>query len=274
MAEIHTADWIGRSVETDDTFTPRLLAAFRATLAPHLHLPGDASEAPPGFHWCLAPALPGLAQLDEDGSEAKGRLVPPIPLPRRMWAGGSVATLAPIRSGASIRRRTTVERVERSQGRTGELCFVALRHLITADGAPAVSERQDLVFRAEGSEAAAGRPAAAAAPDLVWTVDASMVLLFRFSALAFNGHRIHYDQEYCRSEGYARPLVQGPLQAALMLNQLSVLSGAVPHVFDYRCVAPLLAGPGIRVESAGSACRILRPDGAVTAEGRVRAPDT
>jgi 3-methylfumaryl-CoA hydratase len=267
-------EWIGRRADTPDAATPRLLAEFRATLAPHLFEPGDPDVAPPGFHWCLAPALPAAAELGEDGSAAHAGLVPPVPLPRRMWAGGSIETFAPIRRGAAIHRLSSLEAVTRRDGSSGPLYFVSLRHVIMAEGSLAVRERQDLVFRDASSQPGAGRKGADAQDDLAWTVDAGPVLLFRFSALTFNSHRIHYDERYARSEGYPGLLVQGPLQAALMLNQISVLKGEVPRRFDYRCLAPLFSGPSLRVASRGDEVRVIRADGIITAEGRTRAQDT
>jgi 3-methylfumaryl-CoA hydratase len=267
-------EWVGRRTETADVATPRLLAEFRATLAPHLFEPGDPGLAPPGFHWSLAPATPTAAKLGRDGSAAHGGLVPPIPFPRRMWAGGSIETFTPIRREAAIRRLSSLEAVTRRDGSSGALYFVSIRHDIMADGSLAVRERQDLVFRDASSQPGMGRQDAEARDDLSWTVDAGPVLLFRFSALTFNSHRIHYDEGYARSEGYPGLLVQGPLQAALMLNQISVLKGGVPRRFDYRCLAPLFSDPNIRVAARGDEVRVIRADGIITAEGRAHVRDT
>ncbi len=267
-------EWIGRRTETTDVATVRLLAEFRATLAPHLFEPGDPGVAPPGFHWGLAPAIPTAAELGRDGSAAHGGLVPPIPYPRRMWAGGRVETFAPIRRGAAIRRLSSLEAVTRRDGSSGALYFVSLRHDIMAEGSLAVREHQDLVFRDATSQAGMGRRDMEARDDLIWTVDAGPVLLFRFSALTFNSHRIHYDERYAGSEGYPGLLVQGPLQAALMLNQISVVKGEVPPRFDYRCLAPLFSDPCVRVATRGDEVRVIRADGIITAEGRARARDT
>ena len=267
-------EWIGRRADTPDVATSRLLAEFRATLAPHLFEPGDPDVAPPGFHWCLAAALPPAAELGEDGSAAHAGLVPPIPLPRRMWAGGSIETFAPTRRGAAVRRLSSLEAVTRRDGSSGTLYFVSIRHDIMADGSLAVRERQDLVFRDASSQPGAGRPDAPARDDMTSMVDAGPVLLFRFSALTFNSHRIHYDEPYARSEGYPGLLVQGPLQAALMFNQIAALKGGVPRRFDYRCLAPLFSSPSVRVASRGDEVRVIRADGIITAEGRARAQDT
>ncbi|MGQ0486341.1 MAG: FAS1-like dehydratase domain-containing protein [Hyphomicrobiales bacterium] len=245
--------WIGRRAVREDVVTARLADAYRATLAPRLFVPASPDEAPPGLHWCLAVPTPADTDLGPDGSEARGSFLPPAPLPRRMWAGGEVEMIAPIRIGATIRRTTTIADIQERQGRSGRLCFVTVRHEIESDGVLAVRERQDLVFRETGRGAT---PVASARPnsDLIWQVDASPVLLFRFSALTFNGHRIHYDYPYAtQTEGYGGLVVHGPLQADLLLNQAAVLLGAVPRRFSYRCTAPLIAGQPFEVLSARAA---------------------
>ena len=261
-------NWIGRTTIRDDVVTPRLVAEFRATLAPHLFEPESGGECPPGLHWGVAPAIPAMGGLGEDGAEAKGIFLPPVALPRRMWAGGRVETIRPLTIGAAVRRVSTVVDVGMREGKSGPLCFISVTHEISCAGALAIRERHDIVFR--GKSLAPAAPAVAMPRgDLVWRIDPTPVLLFRFSAFTFNGHRIHYDQDYAtRTEGYGGVLVHGPLQAALLLNQLSVLAGAVPKTFDYRCLAPLVAGRTFRVVGTGPRSCIVDADGAVTAEGR------
>ena len=269
-------DWIGRSVTREDVASPRLLAEYRATLEPFLFRPDDDTACPPGFHFGLAPATPAMTGLAPDGSEARGALLPPIPLPRRMWAGGAIETHGPVVPGARVRRVSTVADVQYREGKSGALYFVSVRHEIESDGKPAVTERQDLVFRAEGSKPSSGQAVAIPAGGLRWTVPASAILLFRFSAFTFNGHRIHYDESYCREEGYPGLVVHGPMQAALMFNQAAAAMGTVPRRFDYRCVAPLF--PDFTVHAmktgGGASSRIIRHDGITTAEGQADAPGT
>ena len=264
-------DWIGRSTSRSDHATERLLAEYRAAMAPFLFDSG-ADTAPPGFHFGLAPAILDSASLGPDGAEAKGLFLPPVPLPRRMWAGGVIDTVAPIRLGAAILRRSTLTDLKMREGKAGPLYVASVMHEIEADGILAVRERQDLVFR-DGSIAKPPVTAETTAHDLSWKVDGSPVLLFRFSAFTFNGHRIHYDLDYARGvEGYAGLLVHGPMQATLLLNQLSVLRGGVPRRFDYRCLAPLVAEQTFTVESrrdgAGHAGRIVDSRGIATCEGQ------
>ena len=259
--------WIGRRVARDDIVTARLVDAYRATLAPRLFVPAKPDEAPPGLHWGLAVPTPEETDLGPDGSEARGNFLPPAPLPRRMWAGGEVEMIAPIRIGAAIRRITTIADIQEREGSSGRLCFVTVRHDIESDGVLAVRERHDLVFR-EAGRGATPAPSAKPKADLIWQVDPSPVLLFRFSALTFNGHRIHFDYPYAtQAEGYAGLVVHGPLQANLLLNQAAVLLGAVPRRFFYRCTAPLIAGQPFEVLSARAAGHAAT--GAITDAGGV-----
>ena len=270
------SEWIGRDVTREDVATPRLAAEYRAILGDHLF--ETHNQLPPGFHWGLAPATPPPSELGPDGSEAKGLFLPPIPQARRMWAGGRIETLAPIVIGARIRRVSAISGIETRMGASGAMCFVSIRHEIFAEDNLAVRERQDLVFR-DASPPAVPPPAGPAAPGgMHWTIEAKPALLFRFSAFTFNGHRIHYDEPYARSEGYAGLLVHGPLQAVLMLNQAAAALGQVPRSFDYRCLAPLYGGArftvSTRFDMGLSVSRVSREDGVITAEGRVPAPGT
>lgn len=269
------AGWIGRSVIRDDVATPRLLAEYLATMRPYLFEAGNGAVCPPGFHWGLAPATPAMDELAEDASEAKGLFIPPIPYPRRMWAGGAVETLAPIALNAAVRRVSTIADIQHREGRTGRLYFVSVTHEIKSDGVLAVRERQDLVFREEASQTSPGTGAPVTADGMSWTVTPSPALLFRFSAFTFNGHRIHFDAPYAAREGYPGLVVHGPLQAALMLNQAAASLGTVPRRFDYRCLAPLFGGTDFQVRTEdGAVTRIIRHDGITTAEGRARAQGT
>ncbi|MBW8909492.1 MAG: MaoC family dehydratase N-terminal domain-containing protein [Mesorhizobium sp.] len=233
-------EWVGRTREVEDIATPRLLASFEAMLGLHA-VRGDV--APPGLHWCLTPDIADAGELGPDGHQAKGGFLPPVPLPRRMWAGGDVRFMAPIRSGDTIRRRSTLSAVEEKQGRTGRLVFVTVRHEIANAAGPLVDEDQIIVYRA----AEAGAPASAPPPRLATSheriVDVDPVLLFRYSALTFNGHRIHYDAPYATGvEHYPGLVIHGPLQATLLMNFAAVIVGNAPRRFSFRGVRPAI-GP-------------------------------
>lgn len=254
--------WLGRSRESTDTITPRLLETYRATLSPHLAELGPG-EAPPAIHWCLGPEAVLACRIGGDGHPLTGDFLPPVPLPRRMWAGGRIETTAPLRAGDPTLRRSRITAIDGKEGRSGALCFVTVEHEVSTERGVAIRERQDLVYRAPAAQTAReARAADAAAPiddcDLSWTVQASPVLLFRYSALTFNSHRIHYDLPYATGvEGYAGLVVHGPLQASLLLNLAAAIAGITPRVFDYRGIAPLIAG------AAFSVCGRRQADGSL-----------
>ncbi|MEZ2330103.1 MaoC family dehydratase N-terminal domain-containing protein [Mesorhizobium sp. RCC_202] len=234
-------EWVGRTREVEDIATPRLLASFEAMLGLHA-VRGDV--APPGLHWCLTPDIADAGELGPDGHQAKGGFLPPVPLPRRMWAGGDVRFMAPIRSGDTIRRRSTLSAVEEKQGRTGRLVFVTVHHEIANAAGPLVDEDQIIVYRAAETGAAASAPPT---PRLATSheriVDVDPVLLFRYSALTFNSHRIHYDAPYATGvEHYPGLVIHGPLQATLLMNFAAVIVGHAPRRFSFRGVRPAI-GP-------------------------------
>jgi 3-methylfumaryl-CoA hydratase len=271
----HLKSWIGRTEEASDLVTPRLVASYEATFAPHL-APYQQGEAPLALHWCLAPPIAPMAVLGEDGHPAKGGFLPPIPLPRRMWAGGTIETIAPLRTGDEVIRRSRIADIAYKEGRSGPLCFVAVDHELFAERGIALRERHNIVYREAaqpGAEPPASMPSAPAEPraaDLTWTIEATPVLLFRYSALTFNGHRIHYDGAYVTGvEGYAGLVVHGPIQATLIMNIIATLSGGEPIRLAYRGLAPLIAGEPFQVKAKRLA------DGAIAAwtegaDGRVR----
>jgi 3-methylfumaryl-CoA hydratase len=146
MTEKPFAEWIGRTSESEDVVSERLVAAFVATFAPNL-APVGAGEAPLGIHWCLSPAIAGMDALGMDGHPAKNLFLPPVPQPRRMWAGGTIETIGPIAKGDRIKRLSTISDVTRKQGRSGELWFVTVRHDYHTPRGVAVRERHDIVYR-------------------------------------------------------------------------------------------------------------------------------
>jgi 3-methylfumaryl-CoA hydratase len=239
--------WIGRSEEAEDIATPALVERFCTTLLPHLASFDDA-HTPLGIHWCLAPRVAPISALGRDGHPALGDFLPPVPLSRRMWAGGEIEFLAAIPRGGRVVRRSVIADVVLKQGRSGPLCFVSVRHEYATEDRVAISERQDIVFRDEprsevqaalrSSQQRHSSPAA----GLIWTISPSSVLLFRYSALTFNGHRIHYDHPYATEvEGYPGLVVHGPLQATLLLNAAATILRQTPRRFSYRNLAPIFA---------------------------------
>jgi len=262
--------WIGRRITRLDTVTPRMIAQFQAALSGSL----AARAVPLGLFWALSPdALPPDG-LGRDGHPQPGLILPRLPLPRRMWAGGEVLFSGAFHQGDLVQRDSTVEAITFKTGSTGRLGFVAVRHDYGVAGQAVVSERQDLVYRADPGPGAP-QPVSPVAPDLGppladLCLQPDPVLLFRYSALTFNGHRIHYDHRYATGvEGYADLVVHGPLQATWMLNLAARVLGACPSRFAYRGVSPLTCGQKIRVEAhegtgGGLALRVRREGGPVT----------
>ena len=250
------AEWIGRQSESFDVVSERLAQSFKAIFEPHL-APSAAGHAPLGIHWCLSPAIAAMEQLGADGHPARNLSLPPVPQPRRMWAGGELQVHDALRIGDEVRRVSTIRDIVRKQGRSGELWFVAVDHRYHTARGIALSERHDIVYR----EAATPKPAASdgekAAPapgrpvGRSWVLIPSSTLLFRYSAITFNGHRIHYDLPYATQvEGYEGLVVHGPLQATLMLNLAAAHGAGIPATFRYRGVAPAIAGRNLTIAAS------------------------
>jgi 3-methylfumaryl-CoA hydratase len=236
------AAWVGREQVQRDVLTPALLARFRATFDS-----GDTGDiAPQGIHWCLCTPDTATAELDTDGHPKRGGFLPPIPLPRRMWASSKVSFHAPVRVGAAIERRSIIAGIEEKTGGSGALVFVQIDHDTTSDGVVAVGERQTIVYR-EASTAAPA-PLGSGTPMLsgyAWhrALTPSAPLLFRYSALTFNSHRIHYDLPYATGEeGYRGLVVHGPLTASLLLDLAARELGTNRLAnFSFRGVSPAIA---------------------------------
>lgn len=228
-------DWVGREEIAADVVTPRLAREFNATL--------DREDgALLGIHWCLAPPAARTNALGPDGHPARGGFLPPVALPRRMWAGGALTFHDDLREGDAVTRRSRIAAVTMKEGRSGALCFVAVEHEIHTPRGLAITERQDIVYRQAAStpaEPAATTPSLA--PQWREEMRAGPVLLFRYSALTFNGHRIHYDRNYAvEVEHYPGLVVHGPLQATLLLSFAAQCAGQRPRVFSFRGLSPLL----------------------------------
>ncbi|THD59466.1 MAG: protein dehydratase [Bradyrhizobium sp.] len=244
----HLRQWIGRSNEASDIVTAQLVRGLRATLFMEIGAPKPGDAAPFTAHWCLAQPVYPMSELGPDGHPTRGGFLPPVPLPRRMWAGGELEFLEPLRVGDEMTRTSRISDVSMKTGSTGALCFVSVEHRITTPRGTALRERQDIVYRdiSAGAQTPAPAKPAAAAPAAQHreTHLADPVLLFRYSALTFNGHRIHYDRDYVtKVEGYPGLIFHGPMQAALQVEFAARLhGGAAPKKFSYRGLQPLFEG--------------------------------
>ena len=239
----HLRQWIGRTQEASDVVTAQLVKALRAILFLDIGAPKTGDAAPFTTHWCLAQPVAPMSELGPDGHPARGGFLPPVPLTRRMWAGGQLEFLDPLRVGDDVTRLSRIADVTMKNGSTGTLCFVAVEHTITTPRGKAIKERQDIVYRDVTPGSGQKTQAADPPPEAQHreTHMADPVLLFRYSAVTFNGHRIHYDRDYVtKVEGYPGLVFHGPLQAALLVEfSARLYGGKAPKTFSYRGVQPL-----------------------------------
>jgi len=218
-------DWIGRSETVADTVTATPYAALSATLDRPAERPAPGTPLPPLWHWLYFLPLHRQSEIGPDGHAMRGGFLPPVPLPRRMWAGSQFEFRRPLRIGERLTRVSRIENITEKSGRTGALVFVKVRHEVSGedDASPALTEFHDIVYR-DAPQAGEKVSPPTPAPDRAawqreWTPDD--VLLFRYSALTFNGHRIHYDRRYVMQvEGYPGLVVHGPLIATILLDLL------------------------------------------------------
>lgn len=240
--------WAPEPVTAVDRIDPWPVAAFSALLdLPPVAGPGDA--LPPLWHWFSFLDHPRQAELGDDGHPAAGRFLPPVPDRRRMVAGGRLDVRGALRVGDTAERRSELVAVREKEGRSGAMVFVTVRHTLSRDGAPLVVEEQDVVYRSQAPGAA--RPLSSPAradggpgpvPAGGIALDTGPALLFRFSALTYNTHRIHYDAPYATGvEGYAGLVVHGPLLALLAL-EVPRRAGRAVTSLSYRLARPVVAG--------------------------------
>ena len=218
----HLRGWIGRETMLADTIDARRAAALAATLDLDT-APSDGEALPPLWHWLGFLPCDRASDLGQDGHARRGGFLPPVPLPRRMWAGSQFEFTRPLRVGVPAERVSTIEDVTLKRGRTGTLVFVRVEHRYHDADGPLLAEWHDIVYR-EAPAPGSTPPAPQQAPaDAAWSwpLAPDPVLLFRYSALTFNGHRIHYDRSYVTGvEGYPGLVVHGPLMATLLVDLL------------------------------------------------------
>jgi 3-methylfumaryl-CoA hydratase len=272
----HLRQWIGRTEEKTDIVTAHLVRGLRATLFMEIGDPKPGDAAPFTMHWCLAQPVYPMSQLGPDGHPTRGGFLPPVPLPRRMWAGGELEFFDVLRVGDEMKRSSRISDVTMKAGSTGALCFVSVRHEVTTPRGVAIRERQDIVYRDVSSSAPAAPAKPASPPPAAKHRESHMadeVLLFRYSALTFNGHRIHYDRDYVtKVEGYPGLIFHGPMQAAFLVEFAAKLhGGAAPKKFVYRGVQPLFEGSEFSVNAndtdPGMELWTANSDGAPTMKG-------
>jgi 3-methylfumaryl-CoA hydratase len=272
-------DWIGRTISQRDRLTPALLNRFRSTI--------DSAEsgniAPQAIHWVLCTPEAATAQLGTDGhpqrSDSPDSFMPPVPHPRRMWASSQIEFLSPIQGNSAIERVSKIAAITEKSGSTGSLVFVDVAHETHADGVLSVRETQTLVYR-EATSAAPSPAPAIVQPDFgEWqfhrTLTPNEALLFRFSAITFNTHRIHYDAPYAiDEEGYRGLVVHGPLMSTLLIDLVAREFGANKlQSYSFRAQSPAFVNEPLhlvgRREGDGLTLAALGGDGrvCVSAEG-------
>ncbi len=242
--------WVGKSETLTDVLEPARSNALRAALGEGEVLKaGDA--LPLLHHWLYFWNVVAPAGLGPDGHPAKGGFLPPVPLPRRMWAGGRLKFLAPLHLGETVTKVSTIKSVTAKSGKSGELVFVTVEHQLSNGAGIAIIEEQDLVYKGETPPGALKAPEGQGpVPASSWqaSVMPDTVLLFRYSALTMNGHRIHYDLPYAMDEeAYPALVVHGPLQATLLADLAAKSLGRPLATFDFRGQVPAFAGTRLDV---------------------------
>jgi 3-methylfumaryl-CoA hydratase len=233
-------DWIGRSERHDDVITVAPLRALAALLDRDDPKPRAGDAAPALAHWLYFLPMYRQSEAGADGHAARGGFLPPVPLPRRMWAGSRLDFVKPLRVGAEVTRISRIKDITVKEGRSGTLAFVTVRHEVSDGGGLVLTDEHDIVYRGGTAREAAPTPAPGGE---AWTreIHPDPLLLFRYSAVTFNGHRIHYDQPYTtRVEGYPGLIVHGPLIATLLVD---LLRRNLPDVtlrgYTFRALRPL-----------------------------------
>ncbi len=244
---LNPADWIGRSETRHDTLTLAPMAALSATLGRDDPAPQPGDALPALWHWLYFLPTASAHEIGDDGHPRRGGFLPPVPLPRRMWAGGRLRFHQPLRAGETITRTSTIRAVSSKSGKSGELVFVTVLHELRGAQGLAIEEEHDIVYRdapAPGATPGAPQPAPGHSA-FSRRITPDPVLLFRYSALTFNGHRIHYDQPYVTQvEGYPGLVVHGPLIATLLVDLLRrEHPQASLKQFAFKAVRPIFAVP-------------------------------
>jgi len=250
------ASWVGRSETARDSIGATPVIALDATLD-HPRRPVETGlPLPPLWHWLYFLPMHRQSDIGPDGHARRGGFLPPVPLPRRMWAGSQLEFRSPVRVGDAVERVSTIADVTQKDGRTGKLVFVKVRHELYCNGATqaAIVEFHDIVYREAQRPDDVPPPPQKAPQDAPWQreIVPDPVLLFRYSALTFNGHRIHYDRSYVTGvEGYPGLVVHGPLLATLLLDLVRRQQpGADVETFRFRAIRPTFDLNAFRVNGA------------------------
>jgi 3-methylfumaryl-CoA hydratase len=235
--------WIGKTRITTDTISTGQLAKIAATFDRPAPSTDPGQTLPPGWHWAYFAEITPLSGIGRDGHQALGEFLPPITLPRRMWASGDLRITKPLSIGETVEKTSTILSVEEKMGRSGKLVFVRVGHDFSGNMGADMHEEHQIVYRdAPAPNAPAPTPLIPShTPDVSHTLSASTVQLFRYSAITFNSHRIHYDVDFCRDqEGYDGLIIHGPLTATLLMDLAQKQApGKQLKTFTFRAISPL-----------------------------------
>ena len=239
----------------------------------------ENKNLPPLWHWLYFLPIFRLSEAGYDGHAALGDFLPPVQLPRRMWAGSRMEFLSPLKVGREYKKTSKIKSVTAKSGSSGDLVFVTVSHEVSSGQAVCINEEHDIVYREKAKNSAAATKLIEAPKDFDFSIDINPdpVLLFRYSALTFNGHRIHYDLPFCtETEGYGGLVVHGPLLATLLLDGLaSHKPAAVVQNFEFRAMAPVFDNmkflvKGIEQQSGEYSLWIEREDGSIAMNAKAK----
>ncbi|OYD60187.1 UNVERIFIED_ORG: 3-methylfumaryl-CoA hydratase [Burkholderia sp. CF145] len=265
----HLREWVGKSQSDHDVLSSRHARLMAATLGLPQSDVVEGAALPPLWHWLYFLSGEPAAALGRDGHPARGGFLPPVTLPNRMWAGGQLEFHASVSLDALVEKRSTVVSVDHKQGRSGELVFVKVQHELLHDGTRVLTEYHDIVYKGASAPGSTAASAEMPAAQHSRRIRPDSTMLFRYSALTFNGHRIHYDADYCREiEGYPNLVIHGPLNATLLAGFAEQVSGRPLRQFRYRGLKPSILGNELTINAAQNGDELVLwvglPDGSVS----------
>lgn len=270
----HLREWIGKTQTDRDVISSRHARLMAATLGiPQSDLVAGAA-LPPLWHWLFFLNGEPSKALGRDGHPARGGFLPPVPLSNRMWAGGKLEFHGALPLDAEVEKRSTITSVEHKHGRSGELVFVTVLHEVFHEGKPVVSEYHDIVYKEPSKGPATSMSMEMPLPAESRRLKPDSTMLFRYSALTFNGHRIHYDADYCREvEGYSNLVIHGPLNATLLAGFAEEVGRRPLKQFRYRGLQPAILGNELELHAAPDGDQLVvwvsLPGGAVSMRAEV-----
>ncbi len=272
-------EWIGKSKDQSDSMAPEQLQRFEALLDRDSSAVTTGSVLPPCSHWIYFTPMSKQSDIAENGHAEKGGFLPPIELPIRMWAGGNIQFKKPLKTGVQADKKSTIVKIDEKEGASGKLCFITVRHQISSSGSLAIDEEQEIVYREASEEGA--HPVRTKPMDIDFDWKKSRIInsvqLFRFSALTYNSHRIHYDFPYAtKQEGYPNLVVNSPYLLTLLMDLFKTKTdGKVIEEIDYKSLGPVYLGEEITITSKDvdnfkAEMRVLGPDNKIAMTAAVK----